>query len=83
MILKKIQTGIKYLLLNDVVRHWSVLNLISPRIKPAIVRFCGAKIGKNVRFGSGLYVDNNAGYLTIEDNVILAPNVTLLFHQRI
>lgn len=81
-IIKKIRTGVNYLLLNDIVRYCSILNLISPKIKPAIVRFCGAKIGKNVRLSNGMYIDPHAEYLTIEDDVIFAPNVMLLFHKR-
>ena len=78
----KIKSGIRTVLLYNVFKNWHWLHLISKNIRPAIVRYCGAKVGKNVYFSGGIHIDNNAEYLTIEDDVLISPNVMLLFHKR-
>lgn len=82
IILRKIRSLITTILLYKVFRHWVLLNMISTKIRPKILKFCGAKIGNGVYFSNGIYIDNNAEYLEIEDDVVFSPNVTILFHKR-
>lgn len=81
-VFRKLNSFVKTLLLYRVFRHWVVLNFISRKIRTMILRYCGAKVGSNVYFSNGIYIDNNASYLEIEDDVIFSPNVTILFHKR-
>lgn len=82
MIARKINSFVKAFLLYKVFRHWVILNFISRNIRCHILRYCGANIGKNVYFSNGIYIDSNAEYLYIEDDVLVSPNVMLLFHKR-
>lgn len=52
------------------------------RLRPAILRFCGAKVGKNVQLGPFIYWDPHLDMLEIGDNVIVGPQVCFLFHDR-
>lgn len=82
ILLRKINSLIKAILLYKVFKNSVMLNFISPNIRSIILRYCGAKIGEGVYFSSGIYIDNNAEFLEIEDNVLVSPNVTMLFHKR-
>ncbi|WP_051285473.1 acyltransferase [Aequorivita capsosiphonis] len=82
MIKRKFKNFLRAILLYKVFRHWIVLNMISYKIKPSILNFCGAKIGVNSYFGNGIYVDNNLSFLSIGDNFKAGPNIQFLFHHR-
>lgn len=82
IIIRKIRSFWTTILLYSVFRHWVVLNFISPKIRPSILRYCGATIGRNVYFSNGIYIDNNTSYLEVEDDVLFSPNVSILFHKR-
>ena len=79
---KRLNTLIKMFLLQSVY-HWHWLHVLSKtKARTYILKYCGAKIGKNVYLSPKIYFDNHLEYLTIGDNVGLSPMVTLLFHRR-
>lgn len=52
-------------------------------IRPAIWRFCGCDIGKNVHIGHMVRMDfGNPERIRIADNVIMSNGVTILCHKR-
>lgn len=52
-------------------------------IRPAIWRFCGCDLGKNVHIGHMVRMDfGNPERIHIADNVIMSNGVTLLCHKR-
>lgn len=51
-------------------------------MRPAILRFCGAKVGKNVALGPFIYWDPHLEKLTIEDDVIIGAQACFIFHDR-
>ena len=52
-------------------------------IRPAIWRFCGCDLGKNVHIGHMVRMDfGNPERIHIADNAILSNGVTLLCHKR-
>mgnify|MGYP000485196046 CR=1 FL=1 len=80
--LRKIGNLIKMILLYKIFRYWVILNVISVKIKPGILKLCGAKIGLGCYFANGIYIDNNLKQLKIGDNILVGPNVQFLFHYR-
>ncbi len=62
----------------------ALLAPISPRkLRPAILRIVGCKIGKNVFIGSNVSVDvGHADMIEMEDHVHIAAHSILLCHQR-
>ena len=52
------------------------------RLRPAILRFCGAKVGKNVQLGPFVYWDPHLDMLEVGDNVIVGPQACFVFHDR-
>jgi acetyltransferase-like isoleucine patch superfamily enzyme len=47
-------------------------------------RFCGVKMGKNVRIGQDVYLDvNYAKYITLEDDVWIASHSAIFAHRRV
>lgn len=79
---KKLLNAFKFFLLNSVVRRWNFIIYLSRNSRQSILRFCGAHVGERVWISNDVYFDNNLEYLTIGNDVILSPNVTLLFHKR-
>lgn len=62
----------------------SVFCWLFPGLRPAIWRFCGAKVGKNVCIGWEVFLDvMYAKYLTIEDDVWLINRSFILCHRRV
>ena len=60
-----------------------ILHVLSKgKLRPAIIRFCGAKVGKNVQLGPFVYWDPHLDMLEIGDNVIVGPQVCFIFHDR-
>lgn len=52
-------------------------------IRPAIWRFCGCDLGKNVHIGHMVRMDfGNPNKIHIADNVIISNGVTILCHKR-
>ena len=57
--------------------------LYKKKLRPAIWRGLGCKVGKNVHIGHGVRLDfGNAERITVEDDVVIANGVTLLCHKR-
>lgn len=63
---------------------WVILEPINPRrVRPALIRRMGAKVGKNVFVGAEVYIDGGHAHLiTIEDYVHITARCLLLCHQR-
>lgn len=81
-VFKKIKSAISSIIVYNIFRYWTFLNIISPKIRPFLLRINGAKIGKGVYFSGGVYIDNNLKYLEIQDDVLVSPNAMFLFHKR-
>lgn len=74
---------ILHFLLFKISKNWVILDRISRRLKPAIWRFTGCKVGKNVSIGYDVYYDvHNASLIEIEDNVWIASRCTIFCHKR-
>lgn len=80
--MKRLKTLIEVFLLRNIYNiHW--LHILSKgKIRPAILRFCGAKVGNKVGLGPFIYWDPHLEMLEIGDNVIIGPQVCFLFHDR-
>lgn len=70
------------LLINSM--NWAILEPINPRkLRPAILRLLGAKVGNNCFIGDYVRVDlNHSKLITIEDGVHIAGDVRLLCHKK-
>lgn len=64
--------------------NWAILEPFNPRkLRPAIMRKLGAKVGKDVFIGDYVRVDlNHSNLITIEDGVHIAGDVRLLCHKK-
>jgi len=62
----------------------AILSPLNPRkIRPAVLRWVGCKVGKDVFIGAEVLIDSgNAKLITIEDNVHIAARSILLCHKR-
>lgn len=80
--MKRLKTLLKLFLLRSIYSSHLLHVISSGRIRPAILRFCGAKVGKNVCMGPFIYWDNHLELLEIGDNVIISPQACFLFHKR-
>lgn len=80
--MKRLKTLIKVFLLRNIYSVHIFHILSKGNLRPAILRFCGAKVGKNVQLGPFVYWDNHLDQLEIGDNVIVSPQVCFLFHKR-
>lgn len=70
-------------LLFKISKNWVLLDRISRRIKPAIWRYTGCKVGKNVSIGYDVYYDvHNASLIHIEDDVWIASRCVIFCHKR-
>ena len=57
--------------------------LYKKKLRPAIWRGLGCKVGKNVHIGHGVRFDfGNAERITVEDDVAIANGVTMWCHRR-
>ena len=70
------------LLINSM--NWAILEPLNPRrIRPAVLRKLGAKVGKDVFIGDYVRVDlNHSDLLIIDDGVHIAGDVRLLCHKK-
>lgn len=64
--------------------NWTILEPFNPRkLRPAILRMLGAKVGNNVFIGDYVRVDlNHSDQLEIEDGVHIAGDCRLLCHKK-
>lgn len=64
--------------------NWAILEPFNPRkIRPAILRRLGAKVGKDVFIGDYVHVDlNHSDLIEIEDGVNIAGDVRFLCHKK-
>lgn len=64
--------------------NWAILEPFNPRkLRPAILRKLGAKVGRDVFIGDYVRVDlNHSDLITIEDGVHIAGGVRLLCHKK-
>lgn len=64
--------------------NWAILEPFNPRkLRPAILRKLGAKVGKDVFIGDYVRVDlNHSDLIEIEDGVHIAGDVRLLCHKK-
>lgn len=64
--------------------NWAILEPFNPRkIRPALLRKLGAKVGKDVFIGDYVRVDlNHSDLIEIEDGVHIAGDVRLLCHKK-
>lgn len=75
--------NIKYLLWHFAAYFPLFQDLMSWKIRPSLWRLIGAKVGKNVFIGYGVYLDvGGADRITIGDNVLIAAQCLLLAHKR-
>lgn len=66
-----------------IAKNWIILDRINRRIKPAIWRYTGCKVGKNVSIGYDVIYDvHNASLIQIEDDVWIASRCLILCHKR-
>lgn len=63
---------------------WAILEPFNPRkLRPALLRKMGCKVGKNIFVGDNVRIDlSHADMITIEDHAHIASGVRLLCHQR-
>ena len=80
--MKRVKTLFKVFLLRKIYSSHLLHVLSNGRIRPRILRHCGAKVGKNAQLGPFVYWDNHLELLEIGDNVIVSPQVCFLFHKR-
>lgn len=80
--MKRLKTLIDIFLLRNIYNvHWIHI-LSSGKMRPAILKFCGAKVGKHVTLGPFVYWDPHLELLEIGDNVLVSPHVSFIFHKR-
>lgn len=80
--MKRIKTLIEVFLLRNIYSiHW--LHVLSRgKIRPAILRFCGAKVGANAGLGPFIYWDPHLEMLEMGDDVIIGAQACFIFHDR-
>ena len=63
---------------------WAILEPLNPRkLRPALLRRMGCKVGKNVFVGDNVRIDlSHADMITVDDHAHIASGVRLLCHQR-
>lgn len=70
-------------LLKYVMDSWLLSPLTPRKIRPAILRAIGCKVGKNVFVGDKVWIDaGHADMITIDDHAHIASGCRLLCHQR-
>lgn len=70
-------------LLKYVMDSWLLSPLNPRKLRPAILRAIGCKVGKNVFVGDKVWIDaGHADLITIEDHAHIASGCRLLCHQR-
>ena len=70
-------------LLKYVMDSWLLSPLTPRKLRPAILRTIGCKVGKNVFVGDKVWIDaGHSDLITIEDHAHIASGCRLLCHQR-
>lgn len=83
LIIFALKTLWRRFLLNFAFKAYILEFLYKKRLRPAIWRALGCKVGKNVHIGHQVRIDfGNAERITVEDDVLIANGVTLLCHIR-
>lgn len=78
---QRITYGFKWWLSKQ-AKH-SVICWMFPRLRPAIWKFCGVHMGKNVNIGWDVYLDvMYAQYLTVEDDAWITNKAIVFCHKR-
>lgn len=80
--MKRLKTLIEVFLLRNIYSIHLFHVISKGRLRPAILRFCGAKVGKNVVLSPFVYWDNHLELLEIGDNVLVSPQACFIFHKR-
>ncbi|MBQ6749715.1 MAG: acyltransferase [Bacteroidaceae bacterium] len=83
LIIFALKTLWRRFLFNFAFKAYILEFLYKKRLRPAIWRALGCKVGKNVHIGHQVRIDfGNAERITVEDDVLIANGVTLLCHIR-
>lgn len=80
--MKRIKTLLQIFLLRNIYNIHLLQVLSGGGVRRAILRFCGAKIGKYVALGPYVYWDNHLELLEIGNNVLVSPHACFIFHKR-
>jgi len=66
------------------VMNSALLSPLNPRkLRPAVLRWIGCKVGRDVFIGADIFIDSgNAELITIEDHVHIAARSILMCHKR-
>lgn len=81
------KTSLKRLKDAFLLKHFMNSALLSPlnprKICPAVLRWVGCRVGKDVFIGAEIFIDSgHADLITIEDHVHIAARCILLCHKR-
>lgn len=73
---------VRFSLLFKSILHTIAMNAPHGRLREKFYRMRGIRVGKNVAFGPGVFIEETRPELVvIEDNVSIAPNVTIISHD--
>lgn len=82
VLLWKIDLILKFIIFK-ISKNWVLLDRINRRIKPALWRYTGCNVGKNVSIGYDVYYDvHNASLIYVEDDVWIASRCVIFCHKR-
>lgn len=79
---RKLKSFRNVYVMNHFIRYCTILPIVSTKIAPQLLRWCGVKVGKNVFIGQGVYFDAHPDAIEIGDDVLISPNVQILTHKR-
>lgn len=80
-ILLRLSYGFKWWLSKQ-AKH-SVICWMFPKLRPAIWKYCGVHMGKNINIGWDVYLDvMYAPYLTVEDEAWITNKAIVFCHKR-
>lgn len=79
---RKLRSFRNIYIMNHFIRYCTILPLISTKLAPRLLRWCGVKVGKNVFIGQGVYFDAHPEAIEIGDDALISPNVQILTHKR-
>lgn len=80
--LKKLYHRVRFSLLFKSILHTMAMNAPLGSLRWAFYRMRGVRVGRGVAFGPGVFIEETRPELVIiEDNVSIAPNVTIISHD--